>query len=65
MYIAAKGYRIVIMRKGERSRDFISGFLQGKIVRGRPCDVMRLDENSFLFSDDYSGVIYYVRKIKK
>ena len=61
----AKGYRIVIMRKGERLSDFISGFLQGKKVVGRPCDVMRLDENSFLFSDDYSGVIYYVRKVEK
>lgn len=57
-----KGYRIVITRKGERLQDFISGFLQGKTVYGRPCDIMRLDEKSFLFTDDYSGVIYLVRK---
>jgi glucose/arabinose dehydrogenase len=59
---SAKGYRIVIMRKGKPLQNFISGFLQNKKVVGRPCDVMRLDANSFLFTDDYSGVVYYVRK---
>jgi glucose/arabinose dehydrogenase len=56
------GYKIVIMRKGEKLQDFLSGFLQGKTVNGRPCDVMRLDANSFFFTDDFSGVVYYVRK---
>jgi glucose/arabinose dehydrogenase len=56
------GYKIVIMRKGEKLRDFISGFLQGKTVNGRPCDIMRLDANSFFFTDDHTGVVYYVRK---
>ncbi len=56
------GYKIVIMRKGEENQDFINGFLQGKTVMGRPCGIMKLDENSFLFTDDFSGVIYYVRK---
>ena len=56
------GYKIVIMRKGEKLQDFITGFLQNKTVVGRPCDIMKLDANSFLFTDDYSGVIYYVRK---
>lgn len=56
------GYKIVIMRKGERPQDFINGFLQGKTVVGRPCDVMKLDADSFLFSDDFSGVVYSVRK---
>lgn len=60
----AKGYRIVIVRKGEKLKDFISGFLQGKTVRGRPCDIMKLDENSFLFTDDYSGIVYLVRRKK-
>ena len=57
-----KGYKIVIFRKGTKSKDFISGFLQGKRVVGRPCDVMKLDENSFLFTDDHSGVVYLVRR---
>lgn len=57
-----RGYKIVAMRKGERPRDFISGFLRtGKVV-GRPCDIMKLEVNSFLFSDDYSGIVYYVRR---
>lgn len=56
------GYKIVIMRKGERLQDFLSGFLQGKTVHGRPCDIMRLDANSFFFTDDHTGVVYYVRK---
>ena len=56
------GYKIVIMRKGAKLQDFMNGFLVGKTVYGRPCDIMKLDENSFLFSDDRAGVIYYVRK---
>jgi glucose/arabinose dehydrogenase len=56
------GYKIVLMRKGEKLEDFINGFLQGKIVNGRPCDIMRLDANSFLFTDDHTGIVYYVRK---
>ncbi|MEO6587792.1 MAG: PQQ-dependent sugar dehydrogenase [Pyrinomonadaceae bacterium] len=58
------GYKIVLMRKGEKLQDFISGFLQGKTVVGRPCDIMKLSANSFLFTDDHSGIIYYVRKKK-
>lgn len=57
-----KGYKIVIMRKGAKLQDFMNGFLQGKTVVGRPCDIMRLSENSFLFTDDYSGIVYLVRK---
>jgi Glucose/sorbosone dehydrogenases len=56
------GYKIVIMRKGARPKDFITGFLQGKTVVGRPCDIMKLDANSFLFTDDHTGIIYLVRK---
>ncbi|HEX8738330.1 MAG TPA: hypothetical protein VF721_23545 [Pyrinomonadaceae bacterium] len=58
----AHGYKIVIMRKGEKLQDFANGFLVGRTVNGRPCDIMRLDANSFLFTDDFSGVVYYVRK---
>lgn len=58
------GYKIVIMRKGAKLQDFISGFLQDKTVVGRPCDIMKLSADSFLFTDDYSGIVYYVRKKK-
>ena len=56
------GYKIVIMRKGEKLQDFMTGFLHGSNVMGRPCDILKLDANSFLFSDDYSGIVYVVRK---
>lgn len=60
---SGKGYKVVVFRKGEQLKDFISGFLQeGRKVVGRPCDVMKLDENSFLLTDDHSGVVYLVRK---
>ncbi len=56
------GYKLVIMRKGEKLQDFLSGFLQGKTVHGRPCDVFKLTPDSFLVSDDHNGVVYYIRK---
>jgi glucose/arabinose dehydrogenase len=58
----AKGYKIVIMRKGEKVEDLITGFLHEGVVMGRPCDIRKLDANSFLFTDDYSGIVYLVRK---
>ena len=57
-----RGYKIVIMRKGQRLQDFITGFLQGKTVVGRPCDIMKLGPDSFLFSDDNKGIVYLVRR---
>ena len=56
------GYKIVVMRKGEPLRDLITGFLQGGNVMGRPCDIIKLDANSFLFTDDNQGIVYLVRK---
>jgi glucose/arabinose dehydrogenase len=56
------GYKIVVMRKGEELQDFVSGFLTKGVVLGRPCDVVKLDASSFLFSDDNKGIIYLVRK---
>ena len=57
-----RGYKIVIMRKGQRLQDFITGFLQGNTINGRPCDIMKLGPDSFLFSDDNKGVVYLVRR---
>jgi glucose/arabinose dehydrogenase len=56
------GYKIVAMRKDEPLQDLITGFLQRGVVLGRPCDIIKLDANSFLFSDDHTGVVYLVRK---
>jgi glucose/arabinose dehydrogenase len=58
------GYKIVVLRKGEKLQDFINGFLQGRTVVGRPCDILKLSADSFLFTDDYSGIVYYVRRKK-
>ncbi len=56
------GYAIVAFKPGGRPRPFITGFLKKGIVNGRPCDIMRLNADSFLFTDDHKGVIYLVRK---
>ncbi len=60
----AKGYRIVIARKGKKNQDFITGFLKNGDVLGRPCDIFKLSPDSFLFSDDNKGIVYYVRPKK-
>jgi glucose/arabinose dehydrogenase len=57
-----RGYKIAILRKGQKLQDFVTGFLKGQTVNGRPCDIIKLDANSFLFTDDHEGVIYLVRK---
>jgi glucose/arabinose dehydrogenase len=56
------GYKIVIMRKGEKLQDFMTGFLAKGTVYGRPCDIMKLNASSFLFTDDNKGIVYLVRK---
>ena len=56
------GYKIVIMRKGKKLETFMDGFLVGNKVNGRPADIYCIDANSFYFSDDKGGVVYFVRK---
>jgi glucose/arabinose dehydrogenase len=56
------GYKIVIMRKDKKLEDFMTGFLQGEKVVGRPLDIFKMSPDSFLLSDDHGGVVYYVRK---
>jgi glucose/arabinose dehydrogenase len=60
-----RGYRVVsvdgrVDGHGQ-VRDLITGFIKRGVVRGRPCDVLKVGENSFLLSDDTANVIYYVR----
>ena len=57
------GYKIVVMRPGQKLVDFITGFLQNGVVMGRPCDILKISDNSFLFTDDNKGIIYFVRRI--
>ena len=59
------GYRVARFTPADRKpRDFITGFLtfqNGRpIVHGRPCGILRVGKDSFLLSDDYLGLIYYV-----
>jgi len=59
------GYRVVRFSPGDRSpRDLITGFLTTKngkaTVHGRPCGILRVGPDSFLLSDDYLGLVYYV-----
>lgn len=56
-----RGYKVVIMRKGEKLQDFLTGFLRRGKVAGRPCDIMKIGPSSFLLSDDYTGVVYLIR----
>lgn len=57
-----KGYKVVIVRKDDAHKDFITGFLQGTAVYGRPLDIFKLTPDSFLLSDDHGGVVYYIRR---
>ncbi|MBA2341565.1 MAG: PQQ-dependent sugar dehydrogenase [Pyrinomonadaceae bacterium] len=57
------GYSIAQVREdGGAPQDFIRGFQEGRSVHGRTVDILRTGDNSFLFTDDTAGVIYYVRK---
>lgn len=57
-----RGYRVVIVGEDKKPKDFITGFLEAKKIYGRPCDVMKFEKDSFLITDDKTGVIYYVYK---
>ncbi|HTV08214.1 MAG TPA: hypothetical protein VMD97_04130 [Candidatus Aquilonibacter sp.] len=58
------GYRVVQFSPGDRTpRPFLTGFLTvaGKaVVHGRPCGILRVGPDSFLLTDDYLGLVYYV-----
>ena len=55
-----RGHRVVSVDAHGQVQDFITGFIDHGVVRGRPCDILKLSDNSFLLSDDYANVIYYV-----
>jgi len=61
----SRGYKIVAVRGGNRQQDFVTGFVEGINTHGRPCDVLRMSADSFLFTDDRGGVVYYIRKKNK
>lgn len=59
------GYRVVRFTPADRApHDFITGFLtlvQGRpVVHGRPCGLLAVGPDSFLLSDDYLGLVYFI-----
>jgi glucose/arabinose dehydrogenase len=59
------GYRVVKFSPADRTpHDFITGFLtyaNGKpTVHGRPCGILRVAPDSFLLTDDYLGLVYFI-----
>lgn len=56
-----RGYTVARVKHGAAVRDFITGFLRNGKINGRPCDILRVDANSFFVTDDHSGAVYYVR----
>lgn len=59
------GYRLVRFSPADRApRDFVTGFLtfaNGRpIVHGRPCGILRTGPDSFLLTDDYLGLVYFI-----
>lgn len=61
------GYSIIKAGANNIYVEVVSGFLTGKAAadkHGRPCDILMKDEQSFFFTDDYKGVLYYVYKEK-
>jgi len=59
------GYRVVRFTPGDHTpHDFLTGFLtfdQGKpTVHGRPCGILRIAPDTFLLTDDYLGLVYYI-----
>ena len=59
------GYRVVRFTPSDRRpRDLITGFLtreNGKpVVHGRPCGLLRTGPGTFLLTDDYLGLVYFI-----
>lgn len=58
------GYQVsVVELDGDKAvsyRPFATGWLQGQSVRGRPVDILILDDGSMLVSDDRADVLYRI-----
>jgi glucose/arabinose dehydrogenase len=56
------GYNIVRVNSDGEVETFIDGFLQDGQRVARPVDILQVDGNSFFFTDDFGGRIFYVYK---
>ena len=58
------GYRVMLVNVENNNavsyQPFITGWLKGESVSGRPVDLEILPDGSMLISDDYAGVIYRI-----
>ncbi|MBT8100743.1 MAG: sorbosone dehydrogenase family protein, partial [Gammaproteobacteria bacterium] len=58
------GYRItlVTLEDGEAVAydTFADGWLDGQVTRGRPVDLLVIDDGSMLVSDDNNGLVYRI-----
>ena len=59
------GYRLASLTPADRTpRDFLTGFItftNGQpTAHGRPCGLLRTGPDSFLLTDDYLGLIYFI-----
>lgn len=61
------GYKVVrYHRTGGRwvASDFLTGFINGRLVNGRPADVLVTPDGSVLVSDDKAGVIWKMERAR-
>lgn len=57
------GYKVVSLHwsaDGIEQRDFLTGFLQGDDISGRPVDVAQGPDGAIYITDDFAGAIYRV-----
>jgi glucose/arabinose dehydrogenase len=57
-----RGYQLVQIPAQGAPVVFMSGFRQKGSRTGRPVDILQIGIDSFLLTDDYAGVVYYVTK---
>jgi glucose/arabinose dehydrogenase len=57
-----RGYRVVRISDSNPNApaDFITGFITGTKIHGRPADLFKLTADAFLLTDDRAGVVYYI-----
>jgi glucose/arabinose dehydrogenase len=54
------GYQIVRVRPDGSHEVFMEGFLRDGVQLARPVDFLQYNENSFFFTDDHAGRVYFV-----
>lgn len=61
-----RGYKVqsVSLETG-KTQDFLTGFLEGIVIHGRPADVFRIGPTAFFVTDDRAGVIYYIQTVNQ